>query len=292
MTNDQQPIASLSRRQLAAAMLAAGAPLALASNALAMEQSKAKPQAAAPAAEKHDHAAMGPMNKLVIGMVLFPGLTPIDLVGPHLAMQGMMNTEVHVVWKNMEPVRGDSGLTLMPSGTFADCPKDLDILCVPGGPRGTENMLKDDEFLDFIADRGSRAKYVTSVCTGSLLLGAAGLLKGYKANSWWATREILPVFGAIPVEGHRVVADRNRITGGGVTAGLDFGLYLTGLLRGEDMGRLQELIFEYNPQPPFGAGSPTLAPPATLAMAKSMLGPTVASIRKAGEIQAAKRIKA
>lgn len=283
ISDDCSPM-NLSRRQMAAAMLGAG-PLLMAASAASAGQ-------AAPAAQTgRAIPGMPPAPLLRIAFILFPDLTPMDMVGPHLAMAAMTNTEVHIVWKDKRPVRGDNGLMLVPSTTFEECPKDLDILCVPGGPRGTAPALLDDELLDFIADRGTRAKYVTSVCTGSLLLGAAGLLKGYRANCYWGTRDILPLFGAVPVEGDRVVVDRNRITGGGVTAGIDFGLYLTGLLRGPAMGRLQELIFEYNPQPPFGTGTPEKASKETFQLARTVLKPALDNIRRASEAQAAKRLE-
>jgi len=277
-------ILPLRRRRLMAAMLGAATSLALAGRSAAQDQGPTTSQVA-------PRRPAGPDVPLLrIGMLLFPQLTPMDLVGPHLILASLPNTEVHLLWKTTEPVVGDNGLALLPSTAFDACPDPLDVLCVPGGPRGTERALLDDELLDFVADRGSRATYVTSVCTGSLILGAAGLLSGYRASSYWGTRDILPVFGAIPVEGQRVVVDGNRITGGGVTAGIDFGLYLSGVLRGEANGRLQELLFEYDPQPPFGTGSPTKAPPATLQLARTLLQPTLDRIRQVSEAQARKRL--
>jgi cyclohexyl-isocyanide hydratase len=141
---------------------------------------------------------------------------------------------------------------------------------VPGNSLGLFKLLQDDRTLDFIADIGSRATWVTSVCSGSLLLGAAGLLKGYKAASHWYTREQLSLFGAIPTDA-RYVIDRNRATGGGMTAGVDFGLAMAGQILGEPAGRNFELLFEYAPQPPFGTGRPELADPDTLAAATKTL---------------------
>jgi cyclohexyl-isocyanide hydratase len=141
---------------------------------------------------------------------------------------------------------------------------------VPGNTLGLFKQLQDDRTLDFIADMGSRATWVPSVCNGSLLLGAAGLLKGYKAASYWYTREQLSLFGAIPTDG-RYVIDRNRATGGGMTAGIDFGLVMVGQILGETAGRIFELLFEYAPQPPFGTGRPELADPDTLTAATKML---------------------
>jgi cyclohexyl-isocyanide hydratase len=145
------------------------------------------------------------------------------------------------------------------AGANAHIPEALDVLFVPGGVPGTLTMMEDKEVLDFLADRGSRAKWVTSVCTGSLILGAAGLLKGYKATSYWATLDVLPTFGATPVK-RRVVTDRNRITGGGVTAGLDFGLDLIARLRSPEYAQAVQLYLEYDPAPRFNAGSPAKAP--------------------------------
>jgi cyclohexyl-isocyanide hydratase len=146
-----------------------------------------------------------------------------------------------------------------PTRTFTDCPEKLDVLFVPGGVPGTLTMMEDKEVLDFLADRGAKAKWVTSVCTGSLILGAAGLLKGYRATSYWATLDVLPTFGATPVK-RRVVTDRNRITGGGVTAGLDFGLDLVARLRTPEYAKAVQLYLEYDPAPRFNAGSPAKAP--------------------------------
>lgn len=150
-----------------------------------------------------------------IGMLLYPGLTLIDLLGPQTALSTSAN--VHLVWKSRELIESDTGIGLRPTASFADCPKDLDAIFVGGGP-GQAGIMNDPEVIRFVADRGSRAKYVTSVCAGSLVLGASGLLKGYRATCYWACRDLLPLFGATPVDA-RVVVDRNRISGGGVTAG-------------------------------------------------------------------------
>ena len=145
----------------------------------------------------------------------------------------------------------------MPTVTFSDCP-DLDVICIPGGP-GMNALLEDDPILAFVRRQGEQARYVTSVCTGALVLGAAGLLKGYKAATHWASMEFLPAFGATPVK-TRVCIDRNRITGGGVTAGIDFGLYLAAQLTDRKTAEKIQLYIEYNPEPPFQAGSPHTAP--------------------------------
>jgi cyclohexyl-isocyanide hydratase len=167
---------------------------------------------------------------------------------------------IHLVWKTTDLVRTDTGIGVKPNATFATCPRELDILFVPGG-FGQQNLMADSEVIAFLADRGARAKFVTSVCSGSLLLGAAGLLQGYKATSHWAAREGLSAFGAEPTDA-RVVVDRNRITGGGVTAGIDFGLVVLAKLRGDDAAKFTQLAMEYDPEPPFNSGSPKTADPA------------------------------
>jgi cyclohexyl-isocyanide hydratase len=191
-------------------------------------------------------------------MLLYPGLTLLDLVGPQTVLSA--HARIHLVWKTKDMIRTDTGIGIEPSATLSECPKRLDVLFVPGG-EGMIAAMQDAEVLAFLADRGARAGYVTSVCSGSLILGAAGLLNGYKATSHWAACELLPLFGAEPAEG-RVVTDRNRITGGGVTAGIDFGLVLLAKLRGDDAAKMTQLFMEYDPQPPFQAGTPKEAGPA------------------------------
>jgi cyclohexyl-isocyanide hydratase len=188
--------------------------------------------------------------------VLFPNLTQLDLTGPFEAFARIPNATVHLVAKTMHPITSDVGLILTPTVTMADCP-DLDVLCVPGGP-GVNDLLVDEEVLDFLRRQGAQARYVTSVCSGGLVLGAAGLLTGYRATTHWASMDFLESFGATPVKA-RVCIDRNRITGGGVTAGIDFGLYLTGLLAGDETAEQIQLYLEYAPEPPFDAGSPETA---------------------------------
>ncbi len=209
----------------------------------------------------HDMSAMPAhwMGKEQIAFLIYPEFTALDMVGPHYMMTSLMGAKVHIVAKTKEPVKSDTGLVFTPSATFEECPKELDIICVPGGSLGTLAAMQDDATLGFLKDRGGLAKYATSVCTGSLLLGAAGLLQGYKATSHWVTRDMLSIFGAIPTDG-RVVTDRNRITGGGVTAGIDFGLSLVGRLRDQQYAEGVQLISEYAPEPPFNAGTPKTAP--------------------------------
>ncbi len=224
-------------------------------------------------------AAMHDRRRPEIGMLLYPGLTLLDLLGPQTALSTSAN--VHLLWKSRDFIESDTGIGLRPSATFADCPKNLDALFVPGGP-GQIAVMTDAETIRFVADRGFRAKYVTSVCSGSLVLGAAGLLRGYKATSHWAARDALPLFGAIPVDA-RVVEDRNRITGGGVTAGLDFGLVLLARLLGEGVAKMTQLAMEYDPHPPFDAGTPRTAGPEITKKVLDWMGPFGERMRRASE---------
>jgi cyclohexyl-isocyanide hydratase len=195
---------------------------------------------------------------LQIGMLLYPGLTQLDLTGPFEVLHRLPDARVHLVWKDTQPVRADSGLGLVPTTAFADCPP-LDIVFVPGGS-GQVAVMADVEVLDFLRRHARTARYVTSVCTGALILSAAGLLDGYGAATHWAFVELLPAFGAHHVPG-RVVVDRNRITGGGVTAGIDFALRLVAELAGESVAKAIQLGLEYNPAPPFASGHPDVADP-------------------------------
>jgi cyclohexyl-isocyanide hydratase len=199
---------------------------------------------------------------LQIGMLLYPGLTQLDLTGPFEVLHRIPDAKVHLLWKDTQPVRADSGLGLVPTTTLAECPP-LDIVFVPGGT-GQVAVMSDAVVLDFLRHHARTARYITSVCTGALILGAAGLLAGYDAATHWAFVDLLPAFGARPVPG-RVVVDRNRITGGGVTAGIDFALRLTAELAGEDVAKAIQLGLEYDPAPPFRSGHPDVAEPALVA---------------------------
>jgi putative intracellular protease/amidase len=213
-----------------------------------------------------------------IAMLVYPRMTALDLIGPQYMFASLMGAKVHLVAKTREPVTSDTGVTITPTATFAETPRDLTVLFAPGGTQGTLAAMKDPETRAFMADRGSRARYVTSVCTGSLILGAAGLLKGYRATSHWAAREALADFGAIPTDG-RVVRDRNRITGAGVTAGLDFGLTMVAELRDANYAQNVQLLCEYDPHPPFDAGSIHTAPSEVQAMMRGMLSPFADQVR-------------
>jgi cyclohexyl-isocyanide hydratase len=210
---------------------------------------------------------------LQIGLLVFPRVTQLDLTGPVQVFSSVPGAKVHLVWKRIEPVPSDSVLTLTPTVTFADCPQ-LDVICVPGG-LGTDDMINDQETLDFLRKQAAGAKYITSVCTGSLVLGAAGLLGGYRAATHWTAMEFLAAFGAIPTN-TRVCIDRNRITGGGVTAGIDFALTLVAIMVDRRTAEAIQLRLEYNPAPPFNAGSPDTAPPDILALMKERIAPAQA----------------
>ena len=203
-----------------------------------------------------------------VGFLLYPHLTQLDLTGPAQFLSRAPGAKAHYIWKTVGPVPSDAGLSLMSTTTFKDCPQ-LDLICVPGGA-GQVALMTDEETLDFLRKQAEKAKYVTSVCTGSLVLGAAGLLKGYKSACHWMWRDYLTAFGATPVNA-RVVKDRNRISGGGVTAGIDFALTVLAEVWGEDVAKQMQLGFEYNPQPPFDCGSPERAGPERVAIAKEML---------------------
>jgi cyclohexyl-isocyanide hydratase len=210
---------------------------------------------------------------LQIGLVIFPKVTQLDLTGPVQVFSSVPGAKVHLIWKRIEPVPSDSVLTLTPTITFADCPQ-LDVICVPGG-LGTNDMINDEEMLDFLRKQAVAAKYVTSVCTGSLVLGAAGLLRGYRAATHWTAMEFLGAFGATPTK-TRVCVDRNRVTGGGVTAGIDFALTLVSLMVDRPTAEAIQLGMEYNPAPPFNAGSPDTAPPEILARTQERIAPAQA----------------
>ena len=197
-----------------------------------------------------------------IGLLLFPNLTQLDMTGPYEVFTKFPDSDVHLVWKTLDPVKAGGGMELLPGMTFEKCPQ-LDLICVPGGA-GMNALLNDEETLDFVRSQAAGARYVTSVCTGSLVLGAAGLLKGKRATSHWMSHAMLAAFGCEPVN-ERVVVDGNVITGGGVTAGIDFALTVAGEVLGAEAARKIQLGMEYDPQPPFDSGSPERADPAMVA---------------------------
>lgn len=208
------------------------------------------------------------MTPIHVAFLLFPDVTQLDLTGPAQVLSRLGNAKIDLVAKTRDPVPTDAGFDLLPTATF-DAVRSADILCVPGG-FGTIAAMQDDATLDWVRAVAADAMWVTSVCTGSLVLAAAGLLTGYKATSHWASRHHLAWFGAEPVA-ERIVFDRNRVTGGGVTAGIDFALALTAAIRGEDHAKFVQLSIEYDPHPPFDCGTPDKADAATLAKYKAMV---------------------
>lgn len=211
---------------------------------------------------------MASIPPIHIAFLLFDNVTQLDFTGPVQVLTRMGNTTIELVAKTLDPVMTDAGFTLQPTATF-ETAKPADILCVPGG-LGVVPVMEDDASLDWVRRTGESAQWVTSVCTGALILGAAGLLKGYRATTHWASHHHLESFGAIPVH-ERYVFDRNRVTGGGVTAGIDFGLALIAAIRGERYARFVQLSVEYDPQPPFDAGSPDRVDPDILERYKAMI---------------------
>lgn len=208
------------------------------------------------------------MARRTIGMLLFPRLTQLDLTGPYEVLARLPDTDVHLVAHSLDPVETDRGLTIVPTTTFAACPP-LDVVMVPGG-LGQQGLMDDDEVLDFLRAQARSARYITSVCTGSLVLGAAGLLRGKRATCHWAALEHLPLLGAIPVK-QRVVVDGNVVTGAGVASGIDFALALAAILEGEAVAREIQLQIEYDPAPPFDSGSPVTASPEVVAALRTRL---------------------
>lgn len=225
---------------------------------------------------------------MIISFLLFPDVTQLDLTGPAQVLSRMPGARVQLVARTRDPVPTDAGFALLPTATFDDA-TPADILCVPGG-FGVVPAMEDAATLAWVRDAGAQASWVTSVCTGALLLGAAGLLVGYRATTHWASHEYLAAFGAIPVK-ERVVFDRNRVTGGGVTAGIDFGLGLVAAIHGEAVARFIQLSIEYDPAPPFDSGSPARADPATLAHYAELVA-KAAPDRAARYLAAAARLRA
>ena len=286
----------MTRREMAHWLGRAG--LALSAGSLLAPASAAEPSAVTPAAAKPaavtaaDHSMKdygvptGPPQK--VAMLAYPGMTALDLIGPNQVLSGLMNIEVHLVWKDKSLISTDSGVVIQPNLTFKDCPENLTVLFVPGGAEGTVALMNDPVVLDFLRHKGKTARYVTSVCTGSLILGAAGLLKGYRATSHWAFRDLLPLMGATLVA-ERFVEDRNRITGAGVTAGLDMSFHLASKLRNEKYAKAMELGLEYDPQPPYHAGTPAGAGADITQMLQALYTP-VHEGAQAAATQAKKRL--
>ena len=193
---------------------------------------------------------------MTIGMIIFPKLTQLDLTGPYEVFGRIPSVKVLLIAESLQPVKSDSGLLLTPNETFESA-SQVDILFVPGGS-GIFEAMQNKKLLSFLQQQGANAQYITSVCTGSLVLAAAGLLNGYKATTHWLSLNLLRLFNVEVIE-ERVVIDRNRITGGGVTAGIDFGLFVVAKLFGEAVAKKVQLMLEYDPAPPYNAGSPKTA---------------------------------
>lgn len=243
--------------------------LALAGPLLAQRALAASPTAANPLESRADE----------IALLAYPKVAGLDLLVPQYMFAMLAGANVHIVAKTRDTIVTDTGVSIAPTKTFSECPKDLTVLFAPGGASGTIAAMRDSETMGFVADRGARATYVTSVCTGALVLGAAGLLRGYRATTHWSSLDVLQHFGATMVR-ERVVKDRNRITGGGVTAGLDFGLAMIAEMRSKFYAEFVQLLVEYSPQPPFNSGSPTTAPANVAAYARDYVSSFVAEAEK------------
>lgn len=216
-------------------------------------------------------------RQLQIGMVIFPGFTLQDLAGPQTAFG--LHAKTHIIWKTMEAVPTDMGVTMNPTITMKDVPDNLDVLFVAGGA-GTPEIMKDQEFLDFLAHAGKTATYITAACTGSVLLAMAGLLEGYRAATYWPFYEPLIALGIEPSY-ERVCIDRNRITGGGVTAGIDFALEVIAEIKGREAAEFTQLVLEYDPKPTMTSGHPRSARPELVDQIKGLWGRTDEAVRVA-----------
>lgn len=250
----------MDRRAFSAALLASSLPALFASPAVAQR-------------------AAGGSGKPVIGMLIYPDMILLDLAGP-LTVFNIVQADVRLIARTPEPVLTDVGLPVLPNTTFDTVPSSVDVLFVPGGLKGTIDAMKDQATIDFLKSMDGPARLISSVCTGSLLLAAAGLLKGYSATSHWYVRDLLALMGAT-VKKDRVVDDRNRITAGGVTAGIDFGLAIIANLLGSDAAKRVQLLIEYDPHPPFAAGTPEQA---GAVLSKEILSRRGALIREAARI--------
>jgi cyclohexyl-isocyanide hydratase len=222
----------------------------------------------------------------VIVFALFPGVTQLDFTGPHEVFSALPGATVIMASVAGGTIEATGGMTFAGLRRLADIP-ECDVVCVPGGRGTTDNAIGDEAFLNELRRLAATARFVTSVCTGALLLGAAGLLRGKRAATHWAWRELLVPFGAIP-DAARVVRDGNVITGGGVTAGIDFALSVVAELSGPEIAQAIQLQIEYAPEPPFDAGVPETAPPAILSRVRERIAAMAAKRRGAVEAAAAR----
>jgi len=228
------------------------------------------------------------MPILRIGLLAFPAMTQLDLTGPLQVFSNLPDAETRVIWKTLDPIQTQGGLRLLPDTILAECPQ-LDVICVPGGT-GVLALMDDTKVLDFLRHQAAQARFVGSICTGSLVLGAAGLLRGRKATTHWAWTDLLVPLGAIPTAG-RVVRDGNIFSGGGVTAGIDFALTMVAELAGQDVAESIQLGIEYAPAPPFDAGSPETARPDLVSAARARMAAARAE-REARVAEVAARLNA
>jgi cyclohexyl-isocyanide hydratase len=202
--------------------------------------------------------SLRPGERFRVAILLYPNITQLDFTAPLEFLSKVPGVDIGLYWKSLRPITSAGGLEFTPTASFDEM-DSIDLLLVPGGP-GQVDLMADEEVLEFLHRAADQARFVTSVCTGSLLLAAAGLLQGYRSTTHWMAMEDLSLLGAIAVD-ERVVIDRNRITGSGVTAGIDFSLTLIAELWGDAVARMVQLALEYDPQPPFDAGSPKTASP-------------------------------
>lgn len=267
------------RRDLLALAAAASSTAAFSGIASAMGQTPKKQSSGMPPL---------PKDAPTVAMFIYPKMVALDLVGP-MTVFNLMRFKIELFGKTLDPVGTDLRVPFPPTHDFSTVTQAPDILFIPGGIFGTIDCIKDEAVCEKIAEVGNAAKWVTSVCTGSLVLGASGLLDGYKATSHWGVTDLLPVFGATH-ENERVVRDRNRITGGGVTAGIDFGLEIASMIKDEETARWAQLIIEYSPQPPFKNGTPEEAGEERYAYARNRRKRIDAAARNAA-VQAAERLE-
>ncbi|TGJ98713.1 DJ-1/PfpI family protein [Leptospira langatensis] len=211
-----------------------------------------------------------------IGVLVFPDLTPLDMVGPYEVFSRMKGAKVSLVAESKDPIRSERGLFFLPDLSLEEAP-DFDLLLVPGG-LGVNRLMENQRVLSWLKTKAEKAQYLTSVCTGSLVLASAGLLKGYQATCHWLSLDVLSLFPGVEVKEDRVVLDRDRASGGGVTAGIDFALSLVAELQGEKAAEEIQLVLEYNPAPPFSSGHPSTVP-------KEVLEETKASRKKAQDLR-------
>lgn len=278
-------IAPMSRRRFIRCLAAAGAGLTCTSQAQNHPHTNDAPQTEPHANPESSATTPIPATPELrggseqIAILIYPGFTELDAFGPHYALAGMLGASVTFVAKTQEPIVSESGIVITPQIDFAKCAQPLDLLVVPGGMLGTLEAIQDPETMNFVRNAGRQAKMAGSVCTGSLILGAAGLLEGYKATSHWQTLDLLELVGATPSP-ERVVFDRDRVTGGGVTAGLDFGLELVRRYRGDFYAQGMQLLAQYDPQPPFPTGgNPATANPNAVSLLEQMHVPFISQAR-------------